>query len=33
LQAQKNGRILVISIDPIQRAISIDLEGYDVEVV
>jgi len=33
LQAQKNARVLVISIDPIQRAISIDLEGYDVEVV
>jgi transcription antitermination factor NusG len=33
LQAQKNGRVLVISIDPIQRAISIDLEGYDVEVI
>jgi transcription antitermination factor NusG len=33
LQAQKNSRVLVISIDPIQRAISIDLEGYNVEVV
>jgi transcription antitermination factor NusG len=33
LQAQKNERILVILIDAIQRAISVDLEGYDVEVV
>lgn len=33
LQAQKNSRVLVISIDPIQRALSIDLEGYNVEVV
>lgn len=34
LKALKSGgRILVISIDPIQRAISINLEGYHVEVV
>ena len=33
LQSQKNERILVISIEPIQRAIAVDLEGYDVEVV
>jgi transcription antitermination factor NusG len=30
---QKKGRTLVLSIEPIQRSISIDLEGYDVEVV
>jgi transcription antitermination factor NusG len=34
LKAHKNGgRILVISIDPIQRAISINLEGYQVEAL
>jgi len=33
LQAQKNERILVICIEPIQRALSIDLEGYEVEGV
>jgi transcription antitermination factor NusG len=33
LQSQKNERVLVICIEPIQRAISVDLEGYDVEVV
>lgn len=30
---QKKARTLVISIEPIQRSISIDLEGYDVEAV
>jgi transcription antitermination factor NusG len=30
---QKKARTLVISIEPIQRSISVDLEGYDVEVV
>ncbi|HEX8815438.1 MAG TPA: UpxY family transcription antiterminator [Terriglobales bacterium] len=30
---QKKARTLVLSIEPIQRSISIDLEGYDVEVV
>ena len=30
---QKKSRTLVLSIEPIQRSISIDLEGYDVEVV
>ncbi len=33
LQAKRNERILVISIDPIQRAISIGLDGYTVEAV
>jgi transcription antitermination factor NusG len=33
LLAQKSERILVISIGAIQRAISVDLEGYDVEVI
>jgi transcription termination/antitermination protein NusG len=33
LQAQKNERILVISINPIQRAISINLDGYDIEAL
>ena len=33
LLEHKKSRTLVISIEPIQRAISIDLEGYDVEVV
>jgi len=33
LQAQKSERVLVISIAAIQRAISVDLAGYDVEVV
>jgi transcriptional antiterminator NusG len=33
LQSQKNERVLVICIEPIQRAISVDLEGYDVEVI
>jgi len=33
LLEHKKARTLVISIEPIQRAISIDLEGYDVEAV
>jgi len=33
LQAKKNSRMLVISIEAIQRALSVDLEGYDVEVI
>jgi transcription antitermination factor NusG len=30
---QKKARTLVLSIEPIQRSISVDLEGYDVEAV
>ena len=30
---KKKERVLVISIEPIQRSLSIDLDGYDVEVV
>ena len=33
LLEQKKARTLVISIEPIQRSISIDLAGYDVEAV
>jgi transcription antitermination factor NusG len=31
--AQKSERILVISVEPIHRSLSIDLEGYDVEAI
>jgi len=33
LLAQKNERTLVISIEAIQRAISVDVEGYDLETI
>ena len=29
----ERGRKLVISIEPMQRSIAVDLEAYDVEVV
>jgi transcription antitermination factor NusG len=31
--AQKSERVLVVSVEPIHRSLSIDLEGYDVDPI